>query len=71
MPKKQLDFLAKYNYCGESSEKALVDSKESLHLKMREKKANRKIVGSIDKIKSEQHRMNLIEGLLESPGRGI
>ena len=49
----------------------LVDSDESVHLKMREKKANRKIIGSIDKIKSMQGKLNLIEGLLESPARGI
>lgn len=50
MPKRQLDFLAKYNYSGNNAEKALMDSKESMHIKAREKKANRKIVGSIDKI---------------------
>ena len=48
MPRRQLDFLAKYNYGGNTTEKSnLVDSKESAHMKLREKKANSKIVGSI------------------------
>lgn len=71
MPRRQLEFLAKYNYSNDTGEKVLVDSEESMHMKMREKKANRKIIGSIDKIKSMQGKLNLIEGLLESPANGI
>lgn len=52
MPKKQLEFLAKHSYISDKTpEKALADSKESTNIKMREKKANRKIIGSIEKIK--------------------
>ena len=71
MPKRQLEFLAKYNYSSDSGEKVLVDSDEGMHMKMREKKANRKIIGSIDKIKAMQGKLKSIEGLLESPARGI